>query len=495
MKIYFTTGEKPSQEVLDVIHSIDSRHWEKEVKAWSIDDSEKDKLPLDKMPNVTFYDTKEEIPALTQTETQTAEQKPVQGEENTQKSEKEQKPLPPEIKEALDFKNGNSKDISMKAFYAYLHHQTSFLASTKFKGDAFAIEKMVNQDEIFQRPFENTSCKSLATKLPYIMKSMKIVAKDRHLTNLGINKSIDEKNLDKDVAVKRFKKSSFMLHQELDNELAKTFPEKFMKEVAQKTVENKEKNTQVTKQVQSQGAEIAQDFIAGRTTNLTVGAVKSHVMTLTGQLIGDAAVNKDTLGDILDQDKILNADLSKTDIAEMAVAMPNIKAHVYETILQGKERVSEVEKSFEAHEINETEMQKQISAIKHTARITSSGAIPNTNLLDNEKALNNKSKRGYETMMQPKDLLYIASTREAKEEHDVIKSVEGYSYNGLNNYWTVPKKNIKGIAAFKNMKVYASRADLQNDKQINSATLGKLIGSSLQKKEVHEQKEDLSHSL
>lgn len=477
MKIFFKTGEKPSKEVLDAIHEIDSRHWDKETQSWEIDDSEKDKLPLESMPNIEFYQTKEDIKnnnPIDFGKSKVDESALDSPEKEKAKNDSNWAKLSPALKEAISFKNGykdeNGKtidNISVKALYEYIHNQVKFYSSLAFKGTGNDIKDNIEHDKLLGRSFAKTDCARLETKIPEIMKAMISVSKDHHLRNQEIYESSSKQKVNQDIITARLTKANRGLHANLDKELEGIFPAKFMQEIKAAYVSRKEDNP---------GKVVAEDFLNGKTTNLTVGAVKSHVMTIAGQLLDNQSITADEIKAQLDQDKILNADLSKTDIAKMAPAMQNIKESVFDIVMTGKEQIANVDANKPSFE----ERKEQISSIKYKARINASSLIPNTNILDNEKAMGNKQQasRGFEMMMNKKDLLYIVSTREATEEREVIKSIDGYSYNGANNYWTVPKKNVKGVEALKNMKVYASREDIKNDKVMSAGAIEKLVGKA-----------------
>lgn len=439
-KVYFTTGgEAPSEEIRNQIKALGGK-WNFQVKAWTIDQDQVNNLPL--IDNAMFFRSVDDLKAgMSSNLNANAESKT---QEQPKKEEKNE--LSPELKEALNFKNGRSDQLSPEALSAYVVNQAKFYAS-KYRGDKNGIADQIKKDPLFNRSLLKTKAREFEPKIPRIMQTLTAACQDAHAL---IPSYYEKLSKTKDPQQQRFIKRDIAKQFFKIQEKLSTFFPKLDHEQSQ---EKKEQKT-------SQASLDAEAFIQGKSTDLSLRALKSHVMKFTNQLCRQALDTN--INAKIAIDPILNTDLSKTSLKDLNISLSNLKKNIADTVLKTREQIKILDEKLTKREISADQKVREAMKLTFKARLGAVATLPNRNVLEAQQ------KQEMQQTRDQDDRIYISLTKEQVAERSIVKKIDGHRYSSKDNVWSVPRDAALMNAELAGMRVFANHNDFMAGKEMNA---------------------------
>lgn len=377
------------------------------------------------------------------------------------KSSYKAKRVDPDLAAAFQWGKGKGGKLTEKGYYLYVQNLASFLLGPDYKGDAAKAEEAITYSKFLNKSVKGTEAEGLEGQIPAIMSHLKAAVK----------KGFAEKEILMTDGMEASNKYHFAeVIKKAQDEVALGFPEKLVQAMPSYARPDGQK-------AWNRAAEFAQ----GKRSDVSRQEFKGYIMHLTRDLLNSpdphAAVMKDP---------VLNADLSRSSIADLTEKQGMIRNDVIRNVTRYQTRIASFDPNVPSKN-GKPLTEAQFRGMCATSAVYGACInIGNSNTTEIVKAQEQKAEKTAKETMTPqrrkfKDVnqpsVLITCAKSDTASHEMLKAVGGW-WNIKESAWVVPEAGLKQAdKAVAKMPIYRDAAALKEGKALDANEVGLLFGA------------------
>lgn len=355
------------------------------------------------------------------------------------------------LTEAQAFADGSGSELSVNGVLAYVEQFVRKYADAQ---NDVNIEDELDSDPIFTSDYTqlDVEAKKIDSLMPQFVSDLqKLINKYR----ISTNKIVD--NFKRNIIDEE--KMTTRLNNKINDAVSEVFtllPNEVVADYLSKagiSLKNVNSESAPTSNVQA-----ALEF--PKTHKLTERQFKSYIMHLVNRAVYQN-LNEPRVGTMLENDPVLNGDLSKTQAKDFAPLIPEIKKKFMTEYKNIYSQINELKKD---KSISKQQLKTAISKCILFAANRIQALLPNVTrkeiAADSVRSFRNKQSKGLYRNV------YIKPNSEKAE--NVVKELPQCHYENANHCYVVPEENVKNADKIAlDSRMYKSRSDLANGKEMS----------------------------